>query len=829
MSVGMGGQRAAWALRAMLMLPLWSSFLCIRSSEGSQAGQPRLITKSAMEVEVLPRPGASTREREIAAVFRGVAYGAIATRAPNATATPPNAPVTDEVLRGVVSSGAPPRAGNDASHNRGPATNRSSHLPNVRYEVSSSTKDTYRVDIVAAPTGSPPAAPGRREHNTSGSSTPADGVGPADVRPDATVGSEDLRVSQGLAWWLQVYVSAGLYTLLAITSLCLMARAAAATRLLPRPHYLSLHVLVFFSTFSRGLYILHDAHTIEHLLPAAVLTAVEEIGWPCLTAALAVMVVGALRAWHPSRRPCAALAIALITVAHLVSLPVTHLALGLLEAGDLPILPTTRVVAVTWGGAVGVAGLWAVWAASRGNSSQLTNVGVNVQETSGSVKPPAHFVLTAAIMQLLLVGVNLYMLVIPVSPPEWEWAWWCRLGLSRGLEMLMAGTLLTAAALTLNQLTHCCALNCYCCHKRTVEIVHPSAIKMIHPLGVYTLQQAIPKNEHAQTIAALSLNNYPKCKRDHKSLDYVTSDFQLVWSHARPLTTSQTAARLDAEDDFLQLAVDKDHDIPRAHILPKTPQNVMKPFLGAEVFTCSLPTYKLYATPESCYQFDEDPKGLHERGFSHTSKGSTVLSGSSGSSKLYSSPQVPLRASRSWDELSTSHIYEEPQRTFCGSVDEALSDLSDMAGVSDLSDMAMDYPNDLLYSDTNSPVLLRPSQRSRRRLPTAHYISAKQFTNQQPNAPHLTADDQATATTTNPQQTTTQESATRQATKGREQEPLPATATAGHSTATQPEGTPLPPPAHRKASKPPPATLHAPTPHPPPPQRTRTHPPPPAQ
>ncbi|XP_042239027.1 uncharacterized protein LOC121877366 [Homarus americanus] len=795
----MGGQRAMWALRAVLVLSLGSCLLCVRTSDGSLAGELRRMTKTVVEGEALPRPGASTREREIAAIFRGVAYGAPTTT--TAPPTPAAAPGNDQVFKSLLPSAPPPTPGTDSkSYSPRQPTNRTSKVPKIEYEVPSGKKDTsYQVDVVPTYGGDSGTTPGASERVISGSFTTTTTVVLGEdgtIKIDTTVSTADVRMSLGVAWWAHVYVSVVLYTLLAIASLCLMARAAAATRLLPRPHYLTLHFLVFLSAFSRGLYILHDAHAIQHLLPATMLVAVEESGWPCLTAALAVMIVGVVVAWHHPRRPCIALTITLITATHLVSLPVTHFTVGLLELVDLPIMLTTRVATVTWGGAVGVGGMWAVWPARRGHSSHLTDVVGPGHESCLSVSPPAHLVLVGTITQLLLAGINLYVLVVPVSPTDQAWEWWCRLTLSRGLEVVMGGMLLTAAALTISQPGQCCALNCYCCQKRTVEIVHPSAIKMIHPLGVYTLQQARPKNEHAQTIAALSLNNYQKVKRDHKSLDYVTSDFQLVWSHARPLTASQTAGRLDAGDDFLQLRVDKDQDLPRAHILPLTPRKAMKPLPTSEVFTCSLPSYKLYAAaPENCYHFDEETKASLEHGVPHTND-TAVLSSSSDSSKLYSSPQVPLRASRSWDELSTSHIYEEPQRTLCGSMDEGLSDLSDVNGLSDLSDLPTDYLSDILYSDTGSPVMLRPPQRARRRQPVACYVASKQITSRQPLT-HVITTHQSTTTTTTPHQTTSQEPTTRQSTKVRDPQPHPLPAGANPSQPTSAQ----PPSINRKTTK----------------------------
>ncbi|XP_069979355.1 proline-rich transmembrane protein 4-like [Penaeus vannamei] len=736
---------------ALLALAEWCAGAAVRSSGGSAPGrQLRLMTKSGGEADPPPRRGSSTMESEIAAIFRGVAYGAAA-HGPNGTTlvaeaiTPSTSAAAHTAAPTVQPRGsaakdlAPsetPQGSDAAARGAAPASTQQSPPTGAGGggAAGAATKSLGE-SMTALPDGPETRPP------TGATSTAAPASAPGTVVSDAEAGAEGGRGAAGAgrddpgpewtpggAWWPHVYVSAALFSLLALVALCLTARAAVATHLLPRPHYLSLHILVFFAAFLRSLHILHDAHDIKHLLPAALLVAVEETGWPCLTAALAVVVVAVLRAWRCPTRPHLAVLLAVLTAAHLIALPAAHLTAVLLEQDKLPIRMTTRAVTAAWGGTVGVGGLWAVWRESRDYSSQMPDVRAG-QECQPSTTHPARLVLTATLTQLLLAGLHLYMLLAPASPAPsalHAWAWWCRFIVSRGLELIVGSTLVTAAALTLSRPpAHCCVFST-CCQKRTVEMVHPAEIKMIHPMGVYTLQPSRPKNEHAQTIAALSLSSAQKDKRDHASLDYVTSDFQLVWSHGRqrPLSAAQTAPRLD--DTFLQLRPDAEQDLPRAHILPLAPRNVMEPFVNTNVFSSTLPRGRVYAAPETCLQYEqpqEEAKPSPDRGLTCASKTSTLLSGSSGSSKLYSSPQIPLRASRSWDELSTGHVYEEPQRTRPGSVDEGLSDLSDVTG---------DYTSDLFYSDAGSPVLLRPSRRSRRRHHTACYINAKQFAAQQP-------------------------------------------------------------------------------------------------
>ncbi|XP_066965196.1 uncharacterized protein [Macrobrachium rosenbergii] len=711
-----------WVLWITLtVICVWSGCLALRTNnDKSRATQLRLMTKAG-ETEALPRRGTAIREKEIAAIFRGVAYGA-PTQGPSSPPGVSTAASSSSSPSSFASTSATLEDSYTISHlplNPEPGPNpdrgRNSNRTSARGDSNVGFQDKTNSAIVSISTLSPKGTSSINHHITGSLENATGVVEVKGIGKNGSQGSGDLRWNLGLIWWVQVYTSVGLFTLLAIVTLFLMARFAIATHLLPRPHYLVLHLLIFFTAFLRSLHILHDSHTLRYVLPVFLLATVEDAIWPCLTAALALVLVAVLRVWRHPRHPHLALAVALVTTVHLITLPAALLAATLLKEGEnLPIKMTTRAVTAAWGGAVGMGGIWAVWRESRDYSSQMTDVRVSSNhENSPNVAYPARLVFTAALTQLLLAGLHVYTLLMPISPEGHIWVWWFCISISRGLELVVCSTLVSAAALTLDRPNQCCVFRS-CCQKRTVEIVHPTEIKMIHPMGVYTLQPARPKNEHAQTIAALSLSNAHKDKRNHSSLDYVTSDFQLVWNHnrQRPLTGSQTTHRLIGDD------------IPRAHILPIAPRNVMEPFVNTNAFSSTLPRNRIYASPTACLQFEEEEmKTSQERGINYNSKSSTLLSESSGSSKLYSSPQIPLRSSRSWDELSTGHVYEDPMKAKPGSVDE---------GLSDLSDMNSDNINDLFFNETCSPVLLRPKRRSRRRHHTACYLSARHFTTHQP-------------------------------------------------------------------------------------------------
>ncbi|XP_064077534.1 uncharacterized protein LOC135195085 [Macrobrachium nipponense] len=738
---------AAWVFwMTLALLLVQSDGLTLRTTgaESPQSTQLRLMTKA--EGDALQRRVPAIRENEIAAIFRGVAYGAPTQGRPNDSSTVQvttetiifNFPSTSSTssFRSAVSTLGPPKFASEVPVSHGnhrdndrqvTLHNHTSNFKDIREipqaidtsEGQGTKEGPVNNDILVVPTYVPLATShtaldiSRRPENN-GKGSRIDGSNNKGVWISGFPNSLD-----GIAWSIHVYVSVGLFTLLGLVSLCLMARVALCTHLLPRTHYLSLHIFIFCASFVRSLDILLESHDMKYLFPITITMVAGEFGWPCLTAALAVLLIAVLKEWQHPNHPHRALVLYLFTGLHLVALPIAHFSVLWLEQDNIPVVVIIRAFSTGWGGAIGIGGMWAVWRESRDNSSHMTGVQSNNNvRNHPNISHPARLVLTAALTQLLLAGLHLYSLLVPNSPETHAWIWWSCVTVSRGLELIVGSTLLTAAALTLTRQSPCNVFSS-CCQKRTVEIVHPAEIKMIHPMGVYTLQPARPKNEHAQTIAALSLSNSYKEKRDQSSLDYVTSDFQLVWSHSRqrPLGASQNTQHLLGDDGVLQSCTDKPfNDLPNAHILTHKPRiGVIDPFLGPSAFTAVVPRNRMYVDPQSCLPLQEDLKSSQDGGLNYASKSSTLLSGSSGSSKLYSSPQIPLRSSRSWDEISTGHIYEDLTKTKHGSVDE---------GLSDLSDLNSENMNDLFFSEAGSPVFIRPARKQQKRNYAACYIRA---------------------------------------------------------------------------------------------------------
>ncbi|XP_063844247.1 uncharacterized protein LOC135090944 [Scylla paramamosain] len=374
-----GRHRAAWAA---LALCLWSSVVWVGAGEGRRT---RLVTKAAgkEEGEALPRPGASTREREIAAIFRGVAYGA-----PTTTTSSTTSSTTTTATSTSASTTIHPTATSPPLRRR---------------------QEGGDVQVPAARDGPGHSASRRDEEQRGG--------GGSSAAPPVAGGASVVNstaVSLGPVWSARVYLTGGLFGAVGVAALCLMPRAAAASPLLAAPHHFALHLLVLAAAACRCLHLLHAAPHLTPALPPALLTAAEEGAWPLLTAALAVVVGGALRAWVTPARPRMALVLAGAAAAHLASLAVTHVGVVLLQAPYEPLSVAASAVAIAFGAGVGMAGLWTVWPLGRGRSAMGELQELGGDSCSGPA-PPTHLLGAAAFLQLLLAGARLYFLATPPS------------------------------------------------------------------------------------------------------------------------------------------------------------------------------------------------------------------------------------------------------------------------------------------------------------------------------------------------------------------------------------------------------------------------------
>ncbi|ROT60696.1 putative proline-rich transmembrane protein 4 [Penaeus vannamei] len=544
---------------------------------------------------LLPRRSASTRESEIAAIFRGVAVEAErrksedgslefvptqgSTRA-SATAAPGNAAARDsETVSYVLHE--------DTAFGNGGS-------------LEETVEDTFvltREEEAVLPTGA---------QGPSGKSTvmmyPMSGV----------------RWSLGAAWWVHVYVSAGIFALVAAASLCCLARLSAATHLLPRSHYLVIHTLVFLAAILRCLHLFHDPYGIEQRLPEAVSAAVEEASWPSLTGALAILVLALFR-----------------------------------SGSAFPLRVVARAVTATWGGAVGAGGLWAVWrvecTTGRRNGQLLGRFNRAPQEgaaASGHARPvlnrAALLTLAASFAQIMLAVLHLYVMLAPLSPTNHVWAWWGRVSLARGFE-LVVGVAVVAATIFLtygrqshpNQdntifsvLTSCGREGKSLKGGRNAN-VFPAQTEKRQILGSFTLHPGKAVMDDTLSIKRVPLEwtcttprgPPPATAVNNKAsaVDSVTSDFQLLWNRDRSQSSAsfRPSSMLVNDSGFVRFRTQVDPEQAMDDVYNQSSLNVHRLTSPPSYSTMhayntqTLPNSRYYCTPTVTMSSPEHGPSMH--------------------------------------------------------------------------------------------------------------------------------------------------------------------------------------------------------------------------
>lgn len=103
--------------------------------------------------------------------------------------------------------------------------------------------------------------------------------------------------SRDAAWSIQVYGTSSLYVLLGMFALSNLLQLRTSTRrLLSTSHCLSIQLLVLFLAITRSIHLLYDAYNHRRLLPPALAFSIFNVAFPCLSSALAVLLLGIFKA-----------------------------------------------------------------------------------------------------------------------------------------------------------------------------------------------------------------------------------------------------------------------------------------------------------------------------------------------------------------------------------------------------------------------------------------------------------------------------------------------------------------------------------------------------
>lgn len=127
---------------------------------------------------------------------------------------------------------------------------------------------------------------------------PTSTVGTTPPRGQEERGSsnDELRRQQS-AWSVQVYGAATLFALLGAMAAGNLVRLRSSTRrLLSTSHGLSIQLLVLFMAITRTIHLLYDAYNARRRLPPALAFSLFNVAFPCLSSALAILLLGIFKA-----------------------------------------------------------------------------------------------------------------------------------------------------------------------------------------------------------------------------------------------------------------------------------------------------------------------------------------------------------------------------------------------------------------------------------------------------------------------------------------------------------------------------------------------------
>ncbi|XP_050689783.1 nascent polypeptide-associated complex subunit alpha, muscle-specific form-like [Eriocheir sinensis] len=486
---------------------------------------------------------ASPRESEIAAIFRGVAYGAPTTARPAAAATPAGPRTTAAAPSEAYSTAAPaattatPATTTTTTTTSPPATTTTTPTP-------ASRRAPQEVEVSWAGRGARrPTEAYELAANMSQAQRPARGT---------EAGVRGAAAALGAAWTVHVFGSVAAMAAVAAAALCCLAHAAL-TPPPPRPPRLAGHGLAAVFAALRCLSLLQDPYGARGALPPAAAAALWEAAWPCLGLALVLLALALARdtrhALHA--RPHAAHALTLLTALHAAAFTATRLAASLLPRHAAPLRAAAHATAATWGGAVGGCVLWAAWRLGHGGGGGrgLQLLGLRA---SGRPAPAPTLAATAGAAQLLLAALSLGGLAAPPAAAQ-PWAWWTLVSLCRGLEAAAAAAVVAATFLLGRAAPPAAARRgdaTAAVFSVLGEARHSLKGRHVFPAPRHALKPPPPPQWAA-----------PAATHD------VTADFTLAW----PRQEGGGGSMLVQESGFVRFRTQQDGAPPPAYTLPAAP------------------------------------------------------------------------------------------------------------------------------------------------------------------------------------------------------------------------------------------------------------------
>lgn len=292
------------------------------------------------------------------------------------------------------------------------------------------------------------------------------------IKSDVGVNEMPWISSLGVMWEVHVYTTAGLFSLLVLSSLYCLTRVYLSSQLLPRGYYITVHLLVFLAAFFRCVYFFHDPYAAAKLLPDGLSNILFNTGTPCIITALAVLILALLRTARLIILPLnlqSPVVVAVISGALVAGSIIIDVFGGLLKEQQIApgLKGIMQALTAGWGAALCIGYIIVFIRIERAAKRQqneivrLTFSRLHIEGSSlprrfpkSSLKFGARFTLIASLSGILLATLQVYGLInsemVIDLPPLQPWIWLVYQTSCRILEIIMWTCICVASALPAN-------------------------------------------------------------------------------------------------------------------------------------------------------------------------------------------------------------------------------------------------------------------------------------------------------------------------------------------------------------------------------------------
>ncbi|XP_018019217.1 uncharacterized protein LOC108675699 [Hyalella azteca] len=400
----------------------------------------------------------NVREKDIAAIFRGVAYGitesSVISKLPETTtATTTTTSTTTSTVVPVYKTSTRLQMIEKLHENENSVEAFESSLP-LPEEVDGTYGDPARNGILnyfmeTDRRNEHEAHNGRREYYPSVISSISPISQNAPTKPDSYILS---KTNIGQTMHVHIYMTGILMGLIVLISLVSLCRIHTCTHLIPRGHYVTLQLLILLAGSLRCIILLHDPYGLEGKLPRALISLLMNSVSPILSTAFALMLLILLRASRFSLLPAkfqSPLVLAVVTGIHIGTSVLIDISNGVLHYPDSARKLVTGIQCFTIG--------WNM-VLIVGYVCLLYQSFIRVSKRR--VVLPQY---TCAVMCLavLLQAILIVFSFHHIFSREFQmnqqgglktWSWWVLVSFERLIEIFLCASLLAAAAtLTIKQ------------------------------------------------------------------------------------------------------------------------------------------------------------------------------------------------------------------------------------------------------------------------------------------------------------------------------------------------------------------------------------------